>query len=229
MGKYTTASAGISASAGGGVLIAPDGVYAYGDTALGLETNVSISSEIGVTFFPTMPSAKYAAGKGTSAGVNFNVGFIANGTGSVNYVESSGYKGVSTTFGVGAGLPGVFASASVYDTNTTLKPLSELANKTVALDALNTAQGKLSGMSSKIASERNTLLNSQNYLRNENRSISSQLGSATGNDRSSLLSQLKGNLDALNSSQNRLDQLDKSFNEVNSQLNQVNQAIDEIQ
>lgn len=229
VGKYTTGSAGISGYAGGGVVIAPDGVYGFGEWGVGFETNVSISSEVGVTFYPTMPAAKYASGEGYSLGVNANVGLIANGTASVNAVESSGYYGVNTTFGVGAGLPGVVASVSGYKTNTTLKPISDLANKAVALDALNTAKTNLNGTYNSLASERNSLIKQQNHLREANRNIVSGLDSITDPDnRSAKIRELKANLDALNSSEASMNNLNENINNVKQQIDQINGAIDSL-
>jgi RHS repeat-associated protein len=226
IGKYTTMSAGFSTSFGGGILIAPDEIYGFGEIALGMESNISIASEIGITFYPTMPKAKYAQGSGSSSGITGNIGFVANGTASINAVESSGYSGINTTFGLGAGLPGVVASLSTYSTNTTLKPLSELANKTVALDYLNSAKSSLNDTYSQLAKERNTLLSSQNYLRKQNRQISRGLES--GGNRSSLLNQLKGNTESLNSSQTNLDNLNNSINEVKGKISIIDSAIKEV-
>jgi len=229
IGKYVTASAGISFSSGGGILIAPDGIYAFGETAIGIETNISISTEVGVTFYPTMPLAKYAQGGGSSVGVNFNAGFIANGTASINAVTSSGYPGVATTFGVGAGLPGVVASVSSYNSNTTLMPLSELADKTVALQPLNLARSKLDDTYTKLAVERNTLENSQRYLRQEMSRVSAELdGGTTGEARTSLLNELEANITVLNSIPADMKKLNNSINEVRGQIKQVDDAISEI-
>jgi RHS repeat-associated protein len=121
IGKQSSVGAVISGTAEGGIAIAPDGVFAYGSLAIGIETNVSVASQLSVTYFPNMPVSKYAEGWGFDGGVSGGVpGGIV--TGSVNAAYSSGYWGVNFTFGVGASaLP---VDLSGYATYTELEPLT---------------------------------------------------------------------------------------------------------
>ena len=72
LGSNTTGGAGITGNGGGGIILAPDGTFAYGSYGVGFSTNVCLSSSLIVTFFRTMKSAKEASGWGHTAGVSFN-------------------------------------------------------------------------------------------------------------------------------------------------------------
>ena len=137
IGKQVTGGAGITGNSGAGILIAPDGVYAYGSYGLGLTTNVSITTAINVTFYPTMPSAKDAAGWGHSGGLSFNA---FGGAASLGLAGSGDYVGVYASFGLGAGILPV--SVDYAYSKTLIKPMSNLAKYSTLLQS---AKESLSG------------------------------------------------------------------------------------
>ncbi|WP_052259602.1 hypothetical protein [Flavobacterium sp. KMS] len=141
VGKTVSGGAGITGNSGAGIVIAPDGIYAYGSYGLGLTTNVSIATGLNLTVFPTMPSAKDASGWGHTGGGSFNATLIGIPGGvSVGLASSGKYMGGYFSFGLGAGLLPVSLDYSY--SNTELKPISNLAKYTTLLEG---AKESLSG------------------------------------------------------------------------------------
>lgn len=68
IGKQEDASFVLSGSGQAGIAITPNGIYGYGSGSIGLETNISVATQISITYFPTMPSIKNAEGWGWIAG-----------------------------------------------------------------------------------------------------------------------------------------------------------------
>ena len=99
-GKQVTGSLLISGTSGAGILIAPDGIFSYGFYGWGGETNISISSMYGLTYFPDMPKAEYFAGEGNTFALNAG----EFGCVSISAAESSGYEGIGFSVGFGAGV-----------------------------------------------------------------------------------------------------------------------------
>ena len=157
IGKQVAMGAFVSGSSEGGVAIAPDGVYAYGSLAIGIETNASVASQISITFFPTMPSSKYAQGWGVDAGVAAGEFFV----GSINVSLAEGdFKGINITFGVGASI--IPADMSVYATWTELEPISQSAKETT-LGILKEAKGKISARLDDLAQEKDDIMKNEDY------------------------------------------------------------------
>ncbi len=114
-------------------------MYSYGAVGIGLETNVSIASQVSVTLFPTMPDSKYAEGWGFDGGIGGGELVV----GSINGSESGGYPGINVTIGVGASLLPIEVSG--FYSFTTLKPLSELANANTMADLLKQTKSYAEG------------------------------------------------------------------------------------
>jgi RHS repeat-associated protein len=150
VGKTVTGGAGITGNSGAGIVIAPDGIYTYGTYGLGLSTNVSISTGLSLTIFPTMPSARDASGWGHTGGASFNATLIGVPGGvSVGLATSGKYIGGYFSFGLGAGLLPV--SVDYAYSNTEIKPISSLAKYTTLL------QGAKESLSGQIKSAKETL------------------------------------------------------------------------
>ncbi len=150
VGKQVNGGAVITGTSGAGIVIAPDGIYAYGNYGLGLSTNVSISSGLNLTFFPTMPSAKDAEGWGHTGGGSFNATLIGiPGSVSIGLAGSGEYIGGYLSFGLGAGILPV--SVDYTYSNTELKPISDLAKYTTLM------QSARESLSSQIKNAKETL------------------------------------------------------------------------
>ena len=174
VGKQEAANVIVGGSAEVGVIIAPDGVYAYGSTAVGLATTVSVSSSISLTFYPTMPEAQNASGWGWNAGVGFGEVVV----GSVNLAQSSGFYGVNVTVGVGGGLAPIEGHA--YASYTAIKPLSEDA-RMATMGILEQAKFGLQSKIESLTSDALKLSSENNVLSTENAILKRQLKGANGN------------------------------------------------
>jgi RHS repeat-associated protein len=125
IGQQTNVSAVVSLTTEYGVLFSYQegsivGYISYGG---GVTNTVSASTEMSVTFFPTMPKAEYAAGQGYSAGVGFKMPWGVSA--GVNGVFSGGYVGGNVHYGPGGSLnPGY--TANVGMSNTVFAPISDL-------------------------------------------------------------------------------------------------------
>jgi len=127
VGGQVNSSAVVSVTGEIGLMIDKDGaIMIYGSGALGLSSSASVSAQVSVTFFPTMPSIKDALGIGYSLGVAYGEGLV----GSTNFVKSGIYYGVNQTFGIGvSATPGISGQLSV--SYTAAKPLNKQGKKAV--------------------------------------------------------------------------------------------------
>jgi hypothetical protein len=119
IGTSTSVSILVSGEGGGGIAIAPDGVYAYGYWSLGIETNASVGSTLTWTSYPEMPSIKYLEGAG--AELSFSAGEALYGSTGVSY--AGGYAGYSISAGIGGGVLPV--AGALKGGNTTISPVTD--------------------------------------------------------------------------------------------------------
>ena len=147
-GSQVSGGAGITGNGGGGIILAPDGLYSYGSYGIGLSTNVSITSSLTATFFRTMKSAKDASGWGHTGGVSFNA---LGGTASLGLTASGDYLGVTGSFGYGGGILPVSIDYTYSNTEIT-RPLSNLAQYTsILFKARETLSGQIKSASKELS------------------------------------------------------------------------------
>lgn len=191
IGKQSSVGFVLSFNAEMGIAVGPNGVYAYGSTALGVESNVSVAQQVSLTVYPRMPLVEYAEGWGWDGGVGGSLTPAAGWTGSINasYSESGdGYWGVNVTAGWGASF--LQFDASAYRTYTRLEPLT---NSQENLSMLKEGKGVLDSYLSTMQNERKDLLNQEtlntddqerlgtlNSDINAYKDVSNQLGKAIG-------------------------------------------------
>lgn len=169
VGKQEAAGIVVSGNIEVGIAITPDGVYGYGSTAIGLESNISVATQVSVTFFPSMPASGHAEGWGFDGGV-------AGGelvVGSLNAAYSDGYWGVNATIGVGASAIPIDGGA--FATYTALKPLSEVAKKSEALNILNESKLLISDRINSLTQQKNELMQQENYNQEEFDNLNSDI------------------------------------------------------
>ncbi len=154
IGTSTSVSVILSGEGGGGIAIAPDGVYAYGYWSLGLETNASVGSTVTWTRYPDMPSIKYLEG----AGAEFSVsgGEAAYGSAGVSF--AGGYAGYSLSAGIGGGVLPV--SGGLKGGSTTISPVTNKSQ-------LNDAKRHLNEMKEDLEYDLKTEKTSYSYLDNK--------------------------------------------------------------
>lgn len=100
IGHQNNSAALLSIMTETGIIIAPDGIYAYAEWGWGGTSNISAATGIAVTWYPLMNESKYTSGKGTYGTLGAGEGLVF----AVSGVESSGYDGISLFLGVGGGL-----------------------------------------------------------------------------------------------------------------------------
>ncbi len=160
LGKQSSVGAIVSFNAEAGIAVGPNGIYSYGSTAIGIESNVSVSQQVSITIFPLMPFVEYAGGTGYDFGAGGSVTPAAGWTGSVNasYSETGdGYWGINFTAGWGASL--VQFDGSGFVTNTKLSPLINSAEN---LDLLKTGKTEVDNYLNSLEMEEQTLLGKNN-------------------------------------------------------------------
>ncbi|MCF6133556.1 hypothetical protein [Flavobacterium wongokense] len=147
LGTSVSGGAGITGNGGGGIIIAPDGVYAYGSYGIGFSTNVCLSSSLVATFFPTMKHANDATGWGHTVGVSAGEG----ATGALGVATSGDYFGIYGSFGYGGGLLPLSVDYTYTHTEIT-RPISNLAKYTTILNqAKSTISGQIKDAEEKLA------------------------------------------------------------------------------
>ena len=221
VGFLRTYSAGVSYTFEDGVLIAPDGIFGYNSTGEGFETNLSWANELSIITYPTMTSYLQAKGSGSATGIAVNIGLIMNGTASVNYVESSGHKGVNVTFGAAAGIPGVVASASGYSTDTELFPLSKRANSTIVLKALSEVKAQLNSTYDNLTIKRNGYIEALNAYRVKAREASNQYDSSEEEEMSAIVNEMMYNINMQDAIKQEINEIEKEIYSVKEQIKQV--------
>jgi hypothetical protein len=213
IGHQTTGSAIVSGSAGGGIAIGPDGVWQYATYAIGVEVNMSISSEFSVTFYPNMPTVKEnIPGKGTQYGVSLGNFFV----GSFFYSESNEYHGGGFSFGFGAGL--IPASLSGYETTTfNVVPFSNKSKLTEALSQFNKVRNILDEQIKVFFAKRDEITQSisDSYDKMENYSVNSK--------------EYKNLSDKVTRGYNELLKLDEKIIQIDTLKNAVDDGIQKLE
>ena len=101
VGFNATASALISVAVDAGIIIETqsNSVYIFGGGAIGLESNVGVSGQVSLTYFPSANTYKDVEGGGWIAGVSAGELVV----GSMNYAATSdfNFKGINYTLGIG--------------------------------------------------------------------------------------------------------------------------------
>jgi RHS repeat-associated protein len=217
-GKQVTGSLLISGTSGAGILIAPDGIFSYGFYGWGGETNISISSMYGVTYFPDMPKAEYFAGEGNTFALNAGeFGCI-----SISAAESSGYEGIGFSVGFGAGvLPGSLCGHHTY---TTIKPLSDKAQLGTALNIFKSNLGKIN---SEITSKKNEIAKREGVIA-KSAKITKSYQEKIQEAKKSNTATSKANVNKYNSlikkEQDRSNSQKKELNQSQGELKELNKA-----
>ncbi|GAA0876016.1 hypothetical protein GCM10009118_24260 [Wandonia haliotis] len=140
VGKNVTGVVGLSGSVEGGVAIDwnTGNIYSYGSTAVGIQSDVSISSTFSITHYQIMNDIKDLEGFGAEG----NVSTAKWGTTlSFGVASSGGHIGVNFQIGVGAGIAPASAGAAV--SHTELKPISDGADKIFAINILKESAIKI--------------------------------------------------------------------------------------
>ncbi|KIA97331.1 hypothetical protein OA93_15520 [Flavobacterium sp. KMS] len=218
VGKQVTGSLLISGTTGGGLLIAPDGVFAYGFYGWGGETNISISSMYGITYFPDMPKAEYFAGEGYSFALN--VGEF--GAISISGASSSGYEGIGFSAGFGAGiLPG---SLSGHKTYTTIKPLSDKAQLGTALNIFKSNLGKIN---SEITSKKNEIAKREDVIAKSTKIVKSyqqKIVEAKKSNSSTSKANVSQYKSSIRKEQDKSTSQKKRLNQTQAEIKELNKA-----
>ena len=132
--EQTMYSAGLTIGGGGGVVIAPDGVYGFGTFNIGVETDLAVNSSAVMTVFPTMNRAEYAGGSGTTTGYTGGEGIIGGG----GIATSSGYRGYYVEIGIGIGAS-PFGSVNHVWTLGTLTEIKGIGGINIGLEYIDNA------------------------------------------------------------------------------------------
>jgi RHS repeat-associated protein len=171
----------------GGILIAPNGVYAYGTKSVGVTTNISGSACLSITYYGDMPTAQDASGIGYSCGLS---GSAIVSIGSNYTYSSSGYEGLNYQVGFGFGPLPVQAQGSISETK--LKSFSSI-EKNAAVGLLNQAKASLSGKINSLNSQIQKISKENYNLSKENASLKEQLKNASGDNKKNLENKIDEN------------------------------------
>lgn len=221
LGKEVMGGALLTGTVGVGIVFAPDGIYSYKNSGLGMATNISIASSISVSLFPNMPSAYDATGWGHTAGLS--VGEFA--VGSVSFAVSGDYSGINATIGYGAGLlPAAVEYTASY---TTIEPISDLAKYTTLIN------NAYSMLSKEIEELKNDIDNEMNRKNKLERNIEEAYDKIAQFDKSDYYTGENGALhrewvlDELKIDQDKLDETNKKLESKKEELNNL-ESINEM-
>ena len=205
IGKQEDASFVLSGSGQAGIAITPNGIYGYGSGSIGLETNISVATQISITYFPTMPSIKNAEGWGWIGG--FTGGELATITANLAY--SDGYYGLNISFGIGGGLLPI--SGAAYATYTKATPISD--------EAVRDYEKILKESRLQIVGQINDIDNQINALTRTNKELNNSLTN------SKLSYNEKKNISKrINKNRNEIDKLNKNKIKLNSIIESIDQG-----
>ena len=206
IGKQEDASFVLSGSGQAGIAITPNGVYGYGSGAIGLETNISVATQISITYFPTMPSIKNAEGWGWIGG--FTGGELATITANLAY--SDGYYGLNISFGIGGGLLPI--SGAAYATYTKATPISDEAARDYAKILKESRR--------KVVKQINDIDNHVSTLTKTNKELNNSLTNSklSHNEKKSISKRIDKN-------RSDLDKLNKDKTKLNNILESIDQGI----
>jgi hypothetical protein len=209
IGTSTSVSVILSGEGGGGIAIAPDGVYAYGYWSLGLETNASVGSTVTWTRYPDMPSIKYLEG----AGAEFSVsgGEAAYGSAGVSF--AGGYAGYSLSAGIGGGVLPV--SGGLKGGSTTISPVTNKSQ-------LNDAKRHLNEMKEDLEYDLKTEKTSYSYLDNKIKKETSK-EKVNWDKVKDLQGDRKEVFTKIQEIRSQIKEIDKSINVVNDQISKLNE------
>ena len=209
IGKQEDASFVLSGSGQAGIAITPNGIYGYGSGSIGLETNISVATQISITYFPTMPSIKNAEGWGWIAG--FTGGELATITANLAY--SDGYYGLNISFGIGGGLLPI--SGAAYATYTKATPISD--------EAVRDYEKILKESRRQIVGQINDIDNQINALTRTNKELNNSLTNSklSYNEKKNISKRIDKN-------RNEIDKLNKNKIKLNSIIESIDQGIKTI-
>jgi RHS repeat-associated protein len=206
VGKQEDASIVLSGSGQAGIAITPNGVYGYGSGSIGLETNVSVATQLSITYFPTMPSIKNAEGWGWTGG--FTGGELATITANIAY--SDGFYGLNISFGIGGGVLPI--SGAIYATYTKAIPISN--------EAAQDYEKILKESRRKIVEQIDDIDNKVNTLTETNKELSSSLTNSKSsyNEKQNISKSIDKN-------RRDIDKLNKNRRKLNGIIESIDQGI----
>lgn len=228
IGGNLTLSAGGSFTIENGVLFdfssGKPKMFKYNSTGTGYETNISIATEFTVTFFPTMPSYKHAAGKGQVFGISGGEAIV----GSSNIAMSGEYIGSNFSIGLGLGILPV--SGAFYDTETVIgDPINDVA-KIANIDKIfDAVLESLSEELKPINEERSRLTKGAGIVSREIEKIDKILKdkNTSKEERLNLIIDRGTYLNSRVNNQKKLDELNEKSSSIKDKINQVEELKNE--
>ena len=193
-------------------------LYAYGEYGYGFDTNISVDSQISVTFYWKMNSVHSLEGEAYSLGLHLGAELFGIGApvgGSISYVRCNGYDGVNLTFGLSESLS--FISVSGYKTNTTVVPFESSARDFKFLGIINKSLSVLNESYKKI-SKNISILEEQNLEFRKSKINYANAGVHT-----------KEEINKYNEAISKLENNNKAIEKLNSKKKFVKKSIDVLQ
>jgi RHS repeat-associated protein len=197
----------------GGVLFAPDGVYAYASYGLGVESDLAgVSTKLSVTFYPDMPKASDAAGEGYSFGMGGGEGIV----GGVYGVQSGNYMGINVQIGVGMSISPI--DITWNKTNTEIKKLSsdDIKNNR---QVIQQGRDKLLEMRQEKVVNNNSLRESNQKIINQNKIFESS------KDKAKYKSLIESNKKALDANNKEIIKNENQIKAIDNTVKTIDEAL----
>lgn len=224
VGKVDTYSIGGSYSIERGIVFAPEGAYLYKTTAWGLESNISLSRQLSITYFPDMPSVLDFEGEGRMDG--FGGGSLVA---SVAYskAESNGYEGHNIAIGPSLSVSPI--SVNTYDTKTIItKSLTKSSRNNYDLAELNLGLSALEKIAVDIRTDKNELIMESFSILNENNILLDGARVARENNLNAevLLDAADKNIEKYNKIKEQINDFELKLKDVEGFINEYKEAIE---
>lgn len=196
-------------------------VGAYVQYGRGLATNASGSTGINITYFGDMPSVQSVSGVGYEIGVSAGeVGYVG-----VAAAQSSGYHGISFTFGIGGGF--FPAEGNGYATNTTLYAFTE-GSKKEAISVLERTKTYLTKRASILELKESDLKIRQISLIKTNVSLKEELKTSTGSEKDNIHKQIENNTTEYWKNYDKLKELGTELRELNESISIIDKGLNNL-
>ena len=231
IGKVNTHSLIISGTTEGGLVVGRDGFYGYGSYGYGIDTDISVSTGISLTVFPTMPTVKgNFEGDSYQVGISGEVGAGKKVGGGISLVYSNGYWGINVQVTKSVSASPFSASVSGYKMHTELQSFSP-ANTKRAIGYLRSAVDKINSKINENNTEIKKLQQQIHDYKLDNKLIEYLLNSSniTEEERKKYQSEKERNNNNIQSLQNQKTSLQEYNDKLHKAQDALKQTIEKIE